>query len=214
MFTGLIEKVATIADREIDAGAGKLTLTLETPFENVVRGESIAVNGVCLTVEEFSDTNIIFHVLNETFTKSNLGEVAIGAKVNLERALALGARLGGHMVSGHVDTTSEVISWREVGNDWELTIALPESIKSYLVEKGSIAIDGVSLTIASLDSDRFSVHLIPTTLADTALFDRQSGMLVNLEADIIGKYVQKQLLAYGGVGKSSISMETLHDAGW
>ena len=214
MFTGLIEKVAKIAEREINDGAGKLTLQLETPFENVVKGESIAVNGVCLTVEEFSDTNITFHVLNETFIKSNLGEVPLGAKVNLERALALGARLGGHMVSGHVDTTSEVIAWREVGTDWELSIALPESIQNYLVEKGSIAIDGVSLTIASLQSDHFSVHLIPTTLEDTALFDRQHGAAVNLEADIIGKYVQKQLFAYGDKSNRSISMQTLSDAGW
>ena len=214
MFTGLIEKVAKIADREINDGAGKLTLQLDTPFDHVVKGESIAVNGVCLTVEEFAETHITFHVLNETFSKSNLGGVPLGAKVNLERALALGARLGGHMVSGHVDTTSEVISWREVGTDWELTIGLPESIHNYLVEKGSIAIDGVSLTIASLQEDRFSVHLIPTTLADTALFDRQAGAFVNLEADIIGKYVQKQLLAYGDRSTSSVSMQTLADAGW
>ena len=214
MFTGLIQKVANIANREINEGAGKLTVQMDTPFKDVVKGESIAVNGVCLTVEEFDETTITFHVLNETFTKSNLGDVAIGAKVNLERALALGDRLGGHMVSGHVDSTSEVLAWNAVGDDWELLITLPESIKPYLVEKGSIAIDGVSLTIAKLDSDSFAVHLIPTTLADTALFERQAGSMINLETDIIGKYVLKQLIAYKDDSNPNITMDTLLDAGW
>ncbi len=200
MFTGLIEKVANIANREINGSAGKLTLQLETPFENVVKGESIAINGVCLTVE--------------TFSKTNLGTITIGGKVNLERALAMGDRLGGHMVSGHVDSTSEVLAWNPVGDDWELVIAIPESIKPYLVEKGSIAIDGVSLTIAKLYADSFAVHLIPTTLADTALFERQAGAKINLEADIIGKYVLKQLIAYKGDSESNITMNTLLDAGW
>jgi riboflavin synthase len=214
MITGLIEKVANIAEREINSGAGKLTLHLESQFDKLVKGESIAVNGVCLTVEKFDDSTITFHVLNETFTKSNIGEIAMGGKVNLERALAVGARLGGHMVSGHVDTTSDVISWTETGTDWILTVALPESIKPFMVTKGSITIDGVSLTIAELKDDSFSVHLIPTTLSETALFERQPGLKVNLEADIIGKYVVKQLSAYQGAQPSNISMDTLADAGW
>ncbi len=214
MFTGLIEKIAKIANIESNEGANKLTLHLDTPFKNVVKGESIAVNGVCLTVEEFDEVNITFHLLNESFSKSNLGEIPIGGKVNLERALAMGDRLGGHMVSGHVDTTSEVIEWNSVGDDWELVIATPESIKPYLVEKGSIAIDGVSLTIAKLLPDSFAVHLIPTTLADTALFERQAESRINLEADIIGKYIFKQLIAYKDDSNSNITMNTLFDAGW
>jgi riboflavin synthase len=189
-------------------------LKLETPFDKVILGESIAVNGVCLTVEEFDSDSITFHVLEETFKKTNLGGIEPGGKVNLERALALGDRLGGHMVSGHVDTTSKVKHWLEVGNDWELSIITPESLQPYLVEKGSIAIDGVSLTIVRVDSDSFCVHIIPTTLDDTALFERKEGNQVNLEADIIGKYVVKQLSAYTGDATSNISMETLSDAGW
>ena len=214
MFTGLIEKIANLAKREISEGAGKLVLKLDEPFDNVVSGESIAVNGVCLTVEEFDSNTVTFHVLEETFKKTNIGSIEIGGKVNLERALAVGDRLGGHMVSGHVDTTSNVKQWLEVGNDWELSITTPESLQPYLVEKGSIAIDGVSLTIVRVDSDSFCVHLIPTTLDETALFERKEGDAVNLEADIIGKYVVKQLSVYAGEGRSNISMDSLTDAGW
>lgn len=214
MFTGLIEKTGVIVSRDINQGSGKLSLELEETFDGIIHGESIAVNGVCLTVEEFDENTISFHVLEETFKKTNLGDIEIGGKVNIERALALGDRLGGHMVSGHVDTTSEIKDWIQIGNDWELSVLTPESIQPYLVEKGSIAIDGVSLTVVRLDSDSFCVHIIPTTLDETALFDRKKGDSVNLEADIIGKYVFKQISAYNGGGESNISMDTLTDAGW
>jgi riboflavin synthase len=214
MFTGLIEKVAYIADRTISEGAGKLTLQLDSNFDRIVKGESIAVNGVCLTVEEFDDSTITFHVLNETFTKTNLAEIPPGSKVNLERALAVGERLGGHIVSGHVDTLAKVLQWTETGTDWILTVALPELIHPFMVTKGSITIDGVSLTVAELKDDSFSVHLIPTTLSETALFERQAGASVNLEADIIGKYVLKQITPYKENTSDNLTMDTLLEAGW
>ena len=214
MFTGLIEKTALIAEKTITGNSGKLILEIKEQFEQPVLGESIAVNGVCLTLESFADETLSFHVLEETFSRSNLGTIQIGGKVNLERALAVGDRLGGHMVSGHVDTVSEVLEWREKGNDFELVIALPDSLKPYLVPKGSIAVDGVSLTIVALKDSFFSVHLIPTTLADTALRERGEGAMVNLEGDLIGKYVSRQLAAYSNGTSTSLTMETLIGAGW
>ena len=214
MFTGLIEKLAKIEEREISAGAGKLHLVTETPFTDLKCGESIAVNGVCLTLETFNNNNLTFHVLEETFKKTNLGKLHLGAEVNLERALAVGDRLGGHIVSGHVDTTSTVKKWTSVGDDWELAIFAPEQIKPYIIEKGSITIDGVSLTIVDISSDSFSVHLIPTTCEDTCLRERKEGHTVNLEADMIGKYVAKQLGAWSGKELSNVTMEMLEESGW
>lgn len=214
MFTGLIEKKGIFKGCKISAGAGKLYLATSTPFSDLKRGESIAVNGVCLTLETFKGNDLTFHVLEETFNKTNLGELSHDTGVNLERALAVGDRLGGHIVSGHIDTTSTVKSWHAVGNDWELAVYTPELLNPYIVEKGSVAIDGVSLTVVNLDADSFSVHLIPTTCDDTCLREREEGGKVNLEADIIGKYVAKQLGGWSTAGKSNITMDQLRDSGW
>ena len=214
MFTGLIEKRAKIIKREDDEKGGKLHLLTDSPFLDLKRGESIAVNGVCLTLEFFDGCSIIFHVLEESLKKSNLGQLSIGDRVNLERALALGDRLGGHIVSGHVDTVSTVKKWTAVGDDWELEIILPEELKPFVIKKGSITIDGVSLTVVKLDSDSFTVHLIPTTLDDTTLLDRKEGALVNLEGDTIGKYVAKQLSVWKDNGSSNVTLESLANAGF
>ena len=215
MFTGLVEKKGIIKDRSVVSGAGKLLVDSKTPFSDLKLGESIAVNGVCLTLEKFDNNSLTFHVLEETLKKTNLGELPIGFEVNLERALALGDRLGGHIVSGHVDNTSTVKSWTPVGDDWILTIFIPENLKQYVVEKGSIAIDGVSLTVVDISPDAFSVHLVPTTCEDTCLRERGEGDTVNLETDMIGKYVVKQLGAWlPGENSSNITMETLVNSGW
>lgn len=214
MFTGLIEKRAKFKSREISAGAGKLHVVTGSPFADLKRGESIAVNGVCLTLETFNNNDLTFHVLEETFRKTNLGEIEMDSGLNLERALAVGDRLGGHIVSGHVDTTSKVKSWTSIGDDWKLAIFAPAQIQPYLVEKGSIAIDGVSLTIVDITSDSFSVHLIPTTCGDTCLREREEGALVNLEADMIGKYVVKQLGAWVPGSQSNVTMDMLEGSGW
>jgi riboflavin synthase len=214
MFTGLIEKKARIKSRDISSGAGKLELFTETPFTDLKRGESIAVNGACLTLETFNKNDLVFHVLEETFSKTNLGILGIGSWVNLERSLTAGSRIGGHLVTGHIDTAAAVESLIPAGDDWELSISLPDELLPYIVKKGSIAIDGVSLTVVKLEGNIFSVHLIPVTCQDTCLPEREAGQMVNLEVDIIGKYVVRQLSVRQENAGSDITMEMLEKSGW
>ncbi|QSH40517.1 riboflavin synthase [Lentisphaerota bacterium ZTH] len=216
MFTGLIQTTARLLSRNSGGGSGKLCLKPEKPFDKLEFGESIAVNGCCLTLEkEKADGALEFHTLGETLSRTNLGAVPVGGRVNLERAMQLGARLGGHIVTGHIDTTAEFIGTRKVGGDIEYRVALPEELKPFMAAKGSIAIDGVSLTLVDIADDSFSVHLIPVTLQETALGDRKPGDRVNLEADLLGKYVQRQLSCFLSENKTSnINMDILHKAGW
>lgn len=213
MFTGLIEQTAKIADRELRGNAGKLTLRLDKPLENPVPGESMAVNGACLTLERSEGNLLVFHVLEETFKRTNLGSIPLEGLVNLERAMKSGERFGGHFVSGHVDAVVEVLAWSEVGDDVALTIAIPSELKSQVIPKGSVSIDGVSLTIATLSEESLTVHLIPTTLDETALRERSEGNKVNLETDMIGKYVAANLSATLP-DNSRLDMNSLTDAGW
>lgn len=215
MFTGLIETTAEISGRDISGKAGKLRLRPKN-FEKLVRGESIAVNGTCLTLESWSsDGTLEFHTLEETLKRSNLGTIKIGGQVNLERALQVGDRLGGHIVTGHIDSTAEFLGMRKQGDDIEYRVALPEELKPYMAPKGSISLDGVSLTLVNIGEDSFSVHLIPVTLEETALGQRQVGELINLEADLLGKYVQRQLSCFMDKGTASaVTMEKLIKAGW
>ncbi len=216
MFTGLIETRAEISGRDINGGAGKLRLRSEKTLENLVRGESIAVNGACLTLESWdADGTLEFHTLEETLTRTNLGSIKLGGLVNLERALQVGARLGGHIVTGHIDTTAKFLGMRKQGDDIEYRVALPEELKVYMAPKGSISLDGVSLTLVDIGDDSFSVHLIPLTLEETALGQRQVGDIINLEADLLGKYVQRQLSCFLDKNPvSNITMENLIKAGW
>ena len=186
-------------------------------WDDLVYGESIAVNGCCLTLEKaLPSGELLFHTLEETLRRTNLGKLPIGAKVNLERAMAAGARLGGHIVQGHVDRSSEIIELKRLADgDMELLVALPEEDRPLVVEKGSIALDGVSLTVVEAADDFFGVRLIPVTLAETALISRKKGALINVEYDIIGRYVIRQLQCTGQTAKSSgITMDTLRDAGF
>ena len=216
MFTGLIESTGKIKSRTVSGGAGKLVVKADKTLPELKFGESIAVNGACLTLErELADGSLEFHTLEETLSRTNLGQTAIGGIVNLERALKLGDRLGGHLVSGHVDAVAPVISLKKTGADYELRVSLPEQMRPFLVEKGSIAVDGISLTLVDVTDDAFSVHLIPVTLDGTALKFRQKGDLVNLEADMIGRYVQKQLSMMKVADKTSkVTLEMLTDSGW
>lgn len=217
MFTGLIENTGRIVARHSSGSAGKLAIRFKRPFLKPVIGESVAINGCCLTLEQADgDGTMHFHTLEETLRRTNLGALPIGGMVNAERALQLGARLGGHMVSGHVDAAAEMISMTNRGSDIELKIALPQELAPFLVEKGSIAIDGVSLTLVVVAETFFTVHLIPVTLGDTVLAERAPGELVNLESDLIGKYVVRQMtLAHAAEAKkSNISMDTLREAGF
>ena len=226
MFTGLVEGVGILRQR----GNGKIAVAPQKAWDDLVYGESIAVNGCCLTLEKalpsgellfhtleaLPSGELLFHTLEETLRRTNLGKLPIGAKVNLERAMAAGARLGGHIVQGHVDRSSEIIELKRLADgDMELLVALPEEDRPLVVEKGSIALDGVSLTVVEAADDFFGVRLIPVTLAETALISRKKGALINVEYDIIGRYVIRQLQCTGQTAKSSgITMDTLRDAGF
>jgi riboflavin synthase len=192
MFTGLVEAIGSI--RSLEKRGEGARLTLETPLAAGLQlGESVAVNGCCLTVTTTGKGAINFDLLGETLARTNLGALVSGACVNLERALRADGRFGGHFVQGHIDTTAEVISAETKGADLNLVISLPSSGARYLIEKGSIAVNGVSLTVASLGEDRFGLWIIPHTLQETNLGNLKSGDRVNLEYDMLAKYAERQI---------------------
>lgn len=191
MFTGIIQKLGTIVEVDTQAASGALILAC-TPWTRPYElGESIAINGVCLSVVEARADTLRFDVLQETFRKTNLGALRPGSVVNLERALRYGDALGGHLVSGHVDAVGKVLRVDAVGRDRRVEIELPETLRSTVVPKGSIACDGISLTVAELFDESFAVHLIPATLQDTYWSELEVGMPVNLESDQVCKIVVK-----------------------
>ncbi len=194
MFTGLVEAVGSVRSLEKRGDAARLTLET-TLAPELALGESLAVNGCCLTVTSTDGNSASFDLLVETLNRTNLGTLSSGSRVNLERALRADGRFGGHFVQGHIDTTAEVLSTEKKGSDLNLVIAIPEGGARYLIGKGSIAVNGVSLTVASLDEDRFGLWIIPHTLQETNLGDLRSGSLVNLEYDMLAKYAERQLAA-------------------
>jgi riboflavin synthase len=198
MFTGIIQRLGTIVDVKMHGAAGRITLKPGRPFDaSVGLGDSIAVNGACLTVAAIEGENLCFDVLTETFDKTNLGEKMPGSIVNLERALALGDMLGGHIVTGHVDGTGRVRRVDRVDRDWKFEIECARNLLMLMVSKGSIALDGISLTVAELKDDAFVVHIIPHTMEETDMSEFKPGTKVNLETDILGKHVQR-ILEFGG----------------
>ncbi|MGW0367009.1 riboflavin synthase [Streptomyces sp. NPDC002990] len=193
MFTGIVEELGEVTAVEELAEASRFRLRGPVVTEDVKHGDSIAVNGVCLTVVECADGEFTADVMQETLNRSSLGALGPGSRVNLERPMALGGRLGGHLVQGHVDGTGEILS-RTPSEHWEIVrIALPEHLSRYVVEKGSITVDGVSLTVVEAAADWFSISLIPTTLDLTTLGIKQPGDPVNLEVDVLAKYVERLL---------------------
>ncbi|GAB7052258.1 riboflavin synthase [Catenuloplanes indicus] len=194
MFTGIVEELGEVVDL-VPTGEDSALLTVRGPLvsEDARHGDSISVNGVCLTVVEFGDGVFTADVMGETLRRSSLGSLVKGHPVNLERAAQLGSRLGGHLVQGHVDGVGRIEN-REPAAQWEtVTFSLPAELGRYVVEKGSITIDGVSLTVTGVTGTSFSVGLIPTTLKLTTLGHKQIGDPVNLEVDVIAKYVEKML---------------------
>lgn len=191
MFTGLIEDLGTICELRKSADSVRLKVTTGISMHEIAIGDSIAVNGICLTVVAFGDGQFSADVSPETVSRSTLGSLVPGSRVNLERALCLGARLGGHLVSGHVDAVGSIVARVRDGNTYRFTVRVSAEVNRYVVEKGSVAIDGISLTVNSVTEDTFSVAVIPHTLAETTLNDRQVGSQVNIETDIIGKYVER-----------------------
>lgn len=196
MFTGIVEELGEIVAKEELVDAARFTVRGPLVTSDAGHGDSIAVNGVCLTVVDvLADGSFTADVMQETLNRSSLAKLDVGSRVNLERAAALNSRLGGHLVQGHIDGTGHVIS-RSPSENWEVVrIALPDSISRYVVEKGSITVDGVSLTVSALGGDRgfeyFEISLIPTTLELTTLGTAVVGTPVNLEVDVIAKYVER-----------------------
>jgi len=191
MFTGLVEETGELLSLERSSAGARLTVRAPLVTQDVHIGDSVAVNGCCLTVTIHEGNTIAFDLLGETLARTNLGALTPGTPVNLERALAAHARLGGHFVQGHVDTTSPLLSFEQVQADYRLEIALPREFARYVAFKGSIAIDGISLTVAEVHEASFVVWIIPHTFAVTNLRSKKAGDLVNLEFDLLAKYVER-----------------------
>jgi len=204
MFTGLIQKIGTV--KRVSRGGG---LVLEISFEPWIRpleeGESVAVNGVCLTVAKCDATRFTADVLDETVSRTGIGDLLPGSKVNLERALRAGDAMGGHIVQGHVDCRGTIIAKEPKGRDFQLRVKCGRVLAAQSVLKGSVAIDGVSLTISALGDNWLGVDLIPTTASETTLGSRKIGDFVNLEGDIVGKYVAKAAKPVSGLTEEALS---------
>ena len=193
MFTGIIEEVGEIKNIKRGARSALIEVGAAIVLSDVKEGDSIAVNGVCLTVTEFTDSSFTADVMRETVERSSMGKLKVGNPVNLERAMVADGRFGGHIVSGHIDGTGKIIEiQRDEISTW-YKIQTSGKILKYIIEKGSIAIDGISLTVAQVTDNFFKVSVIPHTLTNTALPTKRAGDLVNLENDCIGKYVEKLL---------------------
>jgi riboflavin synthase len=193
MFTGLVEETGEFIALSHSPDGARLTLRAPLVAEDVQIGDSVAVNGCCLTVTEAQEGRLAFDLLSETLRRTNLGALAPGAPVNLERALSAHARLGGHFVQGHVDASCPIVSFEKVGADHRLEITLPQEFARYVAFKGSIAIDGISLTVAEVHDASFVIWIIPHTLTVTNLRAAKAGNRVNLEFDLLAKYVERLL---------------------
>jgi len=193
MFTGLVEGTGRVLSFQSTTGGSRLLLDTGHLAEGVRIGDSVAINGCCLTVVVVEGAQLGFDLLLETETRTNLRRLKPAALVNLERALPASGRYGGHFVTGHIDATAEIRRWEQVGQDYELRIGIEPAQGAYLVPKGCIAVDGISLTVGEVTRDEFSVWIIPHTRAVTALSERAVGDLVNLEFDLLAKYTEKIL---------------------
>ncbi len=190
MFTGIVEELGTVRSM----GGGRLAVAAGRVLEGLQTGDSIAVNGICLTVTAFDRQGFQADVMPETIRRTSFASLRQGSAVNLERALTLASRLGGHIVSGHIDGTGTILSFAEEGNALLMKIEAPPALLRYIVEKGSVALDGISLTVAAVADSWFSVSLIPHTRQVTNLRDKKAGDPINIENDVVGKYVERFLL--------------------
>lgn len=191
MFTGLIEEIGIVKSIIKGGQSAQITIQAHEVLNETKIGDSICTNGVCLTVTKFTHNSFTVDVMPETMRKSNLGKLTNGSKVNLERALKASDRLGGHIVSGHIDGTGTISQFKEEENATWITVNASNNLLKYIIDKGSIAIDGTSLTVAKVDQDNFKVSIIPHTKEKTILISKKVGDDVNLECDIIGKYVER-----------------------
>lgn len=212
MFTGIIEELGKISALSKHSSGAKIQISAKLVTENTIEGDSIAVNGVCLTALQITANSFYADVSQETLNRSTLGNLKNGAVVNLERAVTPSTRLGGHIVQGHVDATGKFLSATQSGDFWTVRVSYPKSIGQYLVYKGSISVEGISLTIANLTDDYFEIAVIPKTWQLTNLSSLKNGDAVNLEADVIAKYVERIMLY--GKKEQGITMEKLLEMGY
>ena len=206
MFTGLIEEVGVVRRLERRGEGGRLSVAASTVLEGTRIGDSICVSGACLTVVEMGGQGFVVDCMPETLTRTTLGGVAPGDRVNLERSLMLGARLGGHLVLGHVDAVAEIMSVVRDGIAWRVRMALPDEVRGCVANKGSVAIAGISLTVIDVEEHAFEIGIIPHTMAETTLRDARAGSHVNVEADVLARYVMRTLEVLGqggGAGKTA-----------
>jgi len=213
MFTGIVEEMGRV---ERITGAGKalqVMINCSTVLEDVHLGDSIAVNGICLTVTAFNKSSFAADIMPETYRSTSLAKIKNGSKVNLERALPLGGRLGGHLVSGHIDGTGVIIGKREEDNALWLDIQASQDIMKYMILKGSVCLDGTSLTVSAISDSSFSVSLIPHTAKTTILSEKHHGDRVNIECDVLAKYVEK-LMTVSTNPQRGISMEWIKEQGY
>lgn len=211
MFTGIVQKLGRVANVQRTGGHGRLSIETGAWLETPAVGESIAVQGVCLTLTECRNGVLHFDVLNETFEKTNLGDKKPGSAINLERALRVGDAIGGHFVTGHVDGVGVLRSLSPVGRDWILEVAAPGHLVLEMVHKGSIALDGISLTLVEVTDDTFTVHIIPHTYEWTTVHALKPGDRINLETDMLGKYVHRILTA--GKSKAGLTWDQIRASG-
>lgn len=215
MFTGIIEEIGKVINIKKSSESCRLQISASKVLENTAVGDSIAVNGVCLTVTDMTGYSFSADVMAETVRRTALAELKSESRVNLERAMAADGRFGGHIVSGHIDGTGIIENFKNEDNAIWITVSADSSVLKYIVEKGSVAIDGVSLTVAAVTDKFFRVSLIPHTQSETTLVYKKTGNKVNLECDIIGKYVEK-LLFYRNMSdiKKNITMDFLYENGF
>lgn len=209
MFTGLIEEMGAVRSL-VRGSVGRLVVACEKTAKSVAIGDSVAVNGACLTVTSISGDEVSFDAVAETLSRTTLGDLRTGDKVNLETSLKAGAGLGGHFVLGHIDGVGTINSIKTIGESRVISFSAPADILKYIVQKGSVAIDGISLTVASCHACGFEIAIIPHTLIATTLHDKRAGGKVNLETDILGKYVEKFL----GKERGTVTESLLRDSGF
>ena len=212
MFTGLVEDIGTLVAIQRSARSARVTIECALPMGDIAIGDSIAVDGACLTVVVKDGPRFSADVSLETLQRTTLGDASAGHEAHLERALRLGAHVGGHLVQGHVDGVGTKVDQTRVGEGWDVTWTIPEGLLDTVVEKGSIAIDGVSLTVSRLEGDRVTVAVVPHTATKTTPTRRAIGAHVNIETDLVGKYVQRILTRHGG--DSGLSLDALKKAGF
>lgn len=219
MFTGIIEAIGSVSQMQDKGGDLRLTLDVgKLDMADVALGDSIAVNGVCLTVIDMSSNSFSADVSAETLRLTSLGKLGSGSPVNLEKALTLQTRLGGHMVSGHVDALGKVLERRDDARSIWFKVSAPDSLAKYIVHKGSVTVDGTSLTVNAVDGNEFELNIVPHTAQETIMSNYQPGTEINLEVDIIGRYLERLLLgekaAEKGVTGTGVDMDLLQKAGF